>query len=426
MPTIPTMSSSGPFMPQVSSGPFMPQVSSGPFMPQVSSGPDIPQVSSVSYPLPPGIVNFGNTCFHNASIQLLYRVKELVPFITNPKIINQYTYSLKTPNSSSENNYFRSFIMLLETMQDNASGSTNNIISDPLFKDLIMYNICPILGKSTYTYGQQADAKELITLLLDYMNIDCNSTILNIPLDELCVNSFIQDNGDNIKIQQQQLFFPNDDPRNFIVTTRQHYFCDDKCYNLNYDEHINILEISLRQYPDAVSIPMLLSQYQQIGETLATRNPNNGEMVFSNKISIIPNKYFFLALDLANEFQRKIKHNLILANKDGLINFRYLDNGVEMNKKYELVGYVAHRGVLGGGHYVSYIKYAGTWYKYNDSIRQPAFLLHNEKVWEKTYNDDFTPQVLLYRENIPEDFSTIDLNFIADTLQGYLVTKNEL
>lgn len=84
--------------------------------------------------IPPGIKNFGNTCFHNSAIQLLYRVEELRDFVIDDNIAKQYT-----------NKNILQIINLLREM--NGRANNFNIVKDmPIGnRDVIKNFTCPIM-----------------------------------------------------------------------------------------------------------------------------------------------------------------------------------------------------------------------------------------------------------------------------------------
>ena len=101
--------------------------------------------------IPPGIINYGNTCFHNSAVQLLYRIEELRNFIIDNNIFNQY---------KDEN--FKGIIKLLNEMKYKSNNYIivqNNPIEE---KELIMERTCPLTPdlEKTFEYFNQNFKKE--------------------------------------------------------------------------------------------------------------------------------------------------------------------------------------------------------------------------------------------------------------------------
>ena len=326
----------------------------------------------------PGLVNIGNTCFHNSIAQLFHRMVQITNFIIQPIIIQQYN-----------DPYFIAFMTLLKLMHNNFTPEENNYLSTNLIGNLVLNKICPILGKS-YIPGHQADSKELLQILLDRMTINCVNTALNINKSELCkINTFIDEDGDQIKVVKPRYKFPEQDPRNLTNITVEYYFNGTK---LDISNNINMLDIRLYKY-QVNDINQLLQQYQNDYDIQQIRD-DNGILAFYTNFVIKPNGYLIIGLDLTAADGSKINHNIYL-NSNIILN----------NTNYELIGFVAHAGILQAGHYIAYIKYNNTWFLYDDETISKV----NSKDAYKITN--FIPYILLYQDvNITQFKPIININ----------------
>ena len=199
--------------------------------------------------IPPGLANVGQTCFHNSVTQLIYRVQELIPFIINPKITNQYRDFIQYYNyvkigtkfnpvgNKEENIYVRQikqkpneikyFIQLLNLMKN--SPDKNYLTKDEL-ENLVISQICQIIP--TYQRAQQEDAGSFLQFILNSFNIECIADQLepkmNILKKDLCTT-------DN-KILRK---FPNNDPRDFMVFKEYKYDCETDLTENNLTQNLN-------------------------------------------------------------------------------------------------------------------------------------------------------------------------------------------
>ena len=423
------------------------------------------------YKIPPGIQNFGNTCFHNSTMQLLYRIKELSKFIIHPKINAQYKDNMVP------------FIDLLKIMNDKSNNNSNQVISSE--SDLVTGKICPMI--KGYTKGTQQDAVELLLKILENLSIDCTTafSLKDISKQNIC--------KDNNKIKN----FPKDDPRNFINMTYQKLVCKldyilpkkgdpdyGKIYNLagstkqtiigttiklkedTFDEikatdylfnkdlpqkYLNCsnFDISENLERPSYDINVVGNDKKSISELLQTnrkklqklliekesasnkeqlnknindlminmmlyKDDNKNELsVFTQEDNLIPNKYFMIKLLIFDQNKNKIIHDIKL---DQTINIQYLENNIGKSKDYELVGTIIHAGSsINFGHYYSYIKYGDQWYEFNDSQRSTI----NSSDVKSSGNA--VPYLVLYQEKTHQPFEYIDPSSIPDKLEDYLI-----
>ncbi|QKF94259.1 peptidase C19 ubiquitin carboxyl-terminal hydrolase [Fadolivirus algeromassiliense] len=363
---------------------------------------------------PPGLTNIMNaSCFHNAGVQLLYRIVELRNFIMDDKIKNQY----------KDDSFIHNIIELFKLMH----GTKDEYLKRDEIKDLV--DIC--LTKTLNWGGNQQDTHEFLEIILNGLLIDCAADFQLKNKDEYC-NGF-----DQIK------FFEEDDPRNLFKTL----YVDKRSYTTNdgiYLESIkedrsNIIqqEFDLDSSEKLEEIIMNKAKKQKMEaekeikkftqeeydreknnysnhtkETFGKTLPNivikdkNGEYVkikVPTKLDLydksnknykvekedvdqeryyIPNEYLIIQLKVFDEYLNKKTHNIQVND------FKYPGT----NYEYEFVGKIIHHGMdIDGGHYVANIKYNDQWYLYNDTH------VKNTDKDDNGIGADPTPYILLFK-----------------------------
>lgn len=420
--------------------------------------------SPVKYELSPGICNFGATCFHNSVAQLFYRIEELTQFITNDVIYDQY----------KKDSYIRHFIELLRLMKARGDDKINRVISDQ--QELVIKSICPMIRG--YTAKSMADSSELLFQIFDRLLINCELSSgnlieqeLKIQVDEICAI----EEKDTYKSPVVIKKFPDDDPRNFFLSTVQTFLCP-----LNIDLPINkvysapspgeqeqfdselaskyiqtgkidirkmIQECNVYDVLRSIVVPVvsvnitdankdaLLSSIIDVNETIDviyrksdTITPKLGyssHRTYVTKTNIIPNKYLIIHLNIFNQNYKvdppiveKILHTVKLTDYDNILRVIHYDNYIKKEKKYELVGIIVHTGKkIDSGHYYAYILHNDVWYEYNDSIRTK--MADVESNIQNIIKD--TPYILLYRDASHRMlYKTHDIDKIPNDLSNYL------
>ena len=108
-----------------------------------------------------GLMNLGNTCFINSSLQCLFNIKELSDYFLN----NLYTNEINTENTQgSKGLIVQEFANLFKEIKTTNSSKLNPIqFLRTFFK----------INKSLYA-GMQHDAQEFLSILLDNLHEDLN------------------------------------------------------------------------------------------------------------------------------------------------------------------------------------------------------------------------------------------------------------
>ena len=411
-----------------------------------------PKKNSGKYNMAPGIINFGNTCFHNAAAQLFYRVEELTSFLVHKNVMAQY----------KNDSYIKHFITLLKEMKNASDNINNNVITN---QSLVVTQICPILGPlklstsgnyvSGYSAGVQADAGELLGLLLDSLTIYCTNTgniELNVKKKNICKDQ----NGKQIPTKK----FPENDPRTFFRNTIETHYCplsvvlpydevfykkgtmnksgkirtkdefsDDLADNylrttakiefknaiklcnkwkLTESKNNNMYHIIITNENKDKTLEKILSIHKKINDvmTVYKKKGNNNYYPHIKIENVIPGKYMFVFLSIFAT-GNKIHHQIGLSDSNNELKINYIKNNAELTKTYILLGVVIHHGgTINSGHYTCFINHDGKWYDYNDSSRNPT-----------TFNSS-SAFIVLYREKEKKLFDTIDPETIPKDLIG--------
>jgi len=394
--------------------------------------------------IPPGLTNVGQTCFHNATIQLFYRMTDVSNFIIDMKEI----YNDK---------YINSFIELIELMKlSNKPYLDNNQLNN-----LVITNICPILG-NIYKPNSQQDAHELLQKILEFIDnkktdskLDPRNSYQIKDTQSLCdtdkelfdtsiicddynkalnkilknfkelVNNYMKNNITIEQIKNYMFFFDMNNEIDRLLNS----------YNKNYNEIINKIKIyinkkkiefneenltsihkkckfdeknvqitnnyaiNIRENETSTMSELLKkiihfdpkTTFKNCYNILLKKNGNPFNYLFFEEHKLEFNKYIILQLKIFKQKQTgsriKIQHNIKLADDNDNI---YVNNII-----YKLIGFIAHSGSFNSGHYISYIKYDNIWYSFNDE-HVNKINLNNKKIWE--YNINFTPYVILYEK----------------------------
>lgn len=384
--------------------------------------------NKIKYELAPGIVNKGNTCFHNSVAQLFYRIPELTLFLIHNNVKNQY----------KESSNIRSFIELLTNMHNNSNNDIN--VNNAIDNLSMVSGACNAIKK--WKIGTQYDAEELLNKLLSQMSIECNYDSLNKDTIDLKIlpKDFCKKIDNKYIIQK---VFPPNDPRNFLKVKIEKARCKldikfppnclelkDNKYTINEncaDKYINDnkhkiklcnnIEVKDTQYSniyqfqsntsfDSVESYIKYLSNPVIDNRIYLKDNSNPPLLnaYVQSDIISPNKYIIITLGLFTFDGKKQFHKMRLCNDDDELKIN--------NNIYEMIGMVVHIGSsINNGHYINYIKYDNKWYYYSDSERREQHYKMNKD----------EPYIVLYKLKSDIEFETIDPNSIGDDLSKYLV-----
>jgi len=254
-----------------------------------------------------GLINFGNTCFMNASLQLL--------MCSN--IFNNCNEVLST---SDLTNY--DINKYLQTWKDYMNTETK------VLGPMILYHRYMILNKN-YTGFTQEDAHEFITFTLDDISEQIKIVVNSIP---------------DINLEIKQLY---------SIKFLQSVFYKKTSETSNTDIHENFLNLSINDSSESLNDCLELYLKQE-----------EDDFIINYKILELP-RILFIGL------KRFKVTNTNIQKITKSINIPFTTNIFDQNKNYTLKGFIMHSGGIFGGHYYSYgsriINNEIKWFCYNDS-----------------------------------------------------------
>ncbi len=403
-----------------------------------------------NYELAPGIQWVNNICFFSALLHIIYRIEELIPFIIHKNIKAQY----------NEKSYITDFIELMKIMHNKANTIKNNKVE--INEHRGRTENC-ITGTNN-NFGLYEDPSKVGVPLLNILVDICNLDVFKEP-------PFYPYNGTYEKICGQKKYdLPLDDPRTFFSFKQTIYKCNlniilnKKDFDMSYEERkkmpnmthqrleqikkdfmhsenlfkiylqknkltieekinecdkSNRFELDSQSYFPILSIPVpeindknnlfnIEDLIKAKSETETKFHETNYEInyaLFAEKTIYEPNKY--ILIDIPNKTGEG--HNIKIQNEKGNIHLKYGN----IDKNYELIGTLRYTP----GHWTTYIKHNTGWYLYDGGERK-KMKFNNIPTGEQS-----TLFTLLYRENVPNLFDTIDPEKVPPNLNDYLGIK---
>ncbi|KAL7633294.1 UNVERIFIED_CONTAM: hypothetical protein RMT77_016399 [Armadillidium vulgare] len=110
-----------------------------------------------TFPPGAGMVNLGNSCYMNSSLQALFHIPSLANWL-----LEEINTHIPSCESNPQNYSFCSICTMMRTIKQSLDHGTT------VFKPLLLHNKLKCICK-TFGYGRQEDAHEFIKLLIDHM-----------------------------------------------------------------------------------------------------------------------------------------------------------------------------------------------------------------------------------------------------------------
>ena len=304
-----------------------------------------------------GLANLGNTCFINASLQILSHTYELSAFLDK----NEYKKKLQKKCDS---------ILLLEW--DNLRQilwNENCIVSPGKFIKSVQ-QVAESKGLTNFTGYSQNDISEFLLFIIDCFHTslsrEINMTISGEPQNEtdaLALKCFemIKNMYSKEYSEIWNLFYA-------VNVSEIKRIDNNKVISIN-PEPFFMVDLSI---PPNNKTPSLIDcfNYYVAGETIDNYVDEKAkETVSITKRILFWSFPIILVIDL-KRFNNSIKKNKIFVTfpLDDFDLSSYVVGYKQHDYKYELYGVCNHSGGTYGGHYTSYVKNAnGKWYHFNDT-----------------------------------------------------------
>lgn len=305
-----------------------------------------------------GLANLGNTCFMNASLQILSHTYEIHPIVLNQNIVKH----MKQGNDST---LFKEFRELLELIWKN-----NGIISPNRFLATI-FKVAAKKNRDTFTGYNQNDMPEFLLFLLD-----CVHNSICRPIDAT-ITGKVENNIDKIAVNCYKLIKQSYQKEYSEIMDLFYGVYVSEIVSMNGEvrslrpEQYMMLDLPINQsdtniyncFDNFTSYETLSGDNAWYNDKTDTKEDVKKRYVFwcFPKILILVLKRF------SADGKKKIK-KLIDFPKTNLDLSKYVVGYNAKSYVYDLYGVSNHSGCLEGGHYTAFVKTADNqWMHFNDT-----------------------------------------------------------
>lgn len=306
-----------------------------------------------------GLVNLGNTCYINSSLQVLSHIPELnaygAEFLKNHKSIDKNGYLLKE------------WIDLYDLM-----WKKNAIIAPNRFLKVIQ-TVSKDINNAHFIGFAQNDSTEFFYFIIQIFHTTLKGAYDSKSLLGYQLSHYAKDESFCSFLKRR-----HKDDYSFIDSLFSTYvkieFIDkatNKPLSVNY-ENFYILDVALPHLTIQQCLDHHLSSEEMNSEN-GNQYYDDKECVYKDVIkrSSLYNSPPYLIIQL-KRWNMNLKKNQRIIQYDtsgiDMKKYHHPDSLDKSNSSYELFGIINHSGNVFGGHYFSYIKgFNGKWYEFNDT-----------------------------------------------------------
>ena len=299
-----------------------------------------------------GILNIGNTCFINSSLQILFNIKSLRDYILsdsyNQSILEYYNKNKKNLDKNYE--LYKNLLINIKNIfisLNSGINITENIKS--LCVNLKKLSEIDFIASNISNFSIHNDAEEFLSFILDKIEdytIDNNFLKIETFKNQYKNNNFIIS---NFKIQQ--------------ITQYKCLSCNNLT-KLNFNNYLNKLQLSIKQ-KNIHSLEDALLNYTttHLMDDYKCEKCNRKSKAKERTLIINLPNYIIIQLLRFDNNGMKIKKNIKIPF---YINMNKYSHKIQ-NTQFELESVNCHIDFnMYAGHYISYVKRKNQWFITDD------------------------------------------------------------
>ena len=333
-----------------------------------------------------GFINLGNTCYLNATLQLIFNIKEFNHYFISKQFLEELNNNLKNNHFKSKNDVYL-IQQYYQLSNDYHSNDKKLLNTKNLLNSILKIN-------DTFIINEQHDSQEMIIFLLDnihealkyevdvnYQGEAKNKTDLIViesinELSKILNKKYSIVNELFFGMFYSELLSNEDDTKDTFISKKYEHF-NNLTLQYSGDSLIENLELFFKD--ELLDAPILNEKMNIKQKAYKT-----------TKISNTP-LYLFITLK-KYDITKKSKESYEIPIDN--LNFnKYCIGYDQFDCNYQLIGVICHVGSLNFGHYYSIIKKNNKWYLCNDNSISEFNIEKQQKMINKN------AYVLLYMKN---------------------------